>query len=111
MIEIAIKTYLKTHLNVPVFFEYTGMTNSSFVIIEKTSSAKHNQLNSSTFAFQSYGTSMYEAAKLNNEVKQIVEQMIKLDSINRISLNSDYNYTDTDMKIYRYQAVFDITHY
>lgn len=111
MIELEIKKYLDTHLNVPILFEYSSKASGSFVIIEKTSSVKNNQLNTSTFAFQSYAMSMYEAAKLNDKVKHIVEQMIALDSINRVSLNSDYNYTDTDMKIYRYQAVFDITHY
>jgi hypothetical protein len=28
-----------------------------------------------------------------------------------VELNSNYNYTDTSTKEYRYQAVFDIRHY
>jgi len=48
---------------------------------------------------------------LNAELKEILKDLIKLDEISRIKLNSDYNYTDTTTKEYRYQAVFDITHY
>ena len=36
---------------------------------------------------------------------------IALEQIVSVSLNSDYNYTDTTTKEYRYQAVFDIVHY
>ena len=54
---------------------------------------------------------MYEAAVLNEAVKETVEGMIELDEISKIKLNSDYNYTDTTTKEYRYQAVFDMNHY
>ena len=37
--------------------------------------------------------------------------MIDLDRVTKVSLNSDYNYTDTTTKHYRYQAVFNVTHY
>ena len=50
----------------------------------------------------------------NNEneiVKNAVENLIGLDEIRGISLNGDYNFTDTTTKEYRYQAVFDIGHY
>ena len=32
-------------------------------------------------------------------------------SISAVRFDSDYNFTDTDTKHYRYQAVFEITHY
>lgn len=54
---------------------------------------------------------MYDAAKLNEELKEVVENMIELDEISNVQLNSDYNFTDTTTKEYRYQAVFDINHY
>lgn len=54
---------------------------------------------------------MYKAAELNEEVKKVVAEMIELDSIARVQLNSDYNFTDTETKRYRYQAVFDINYY
>lgn len=111
MIEIAIKKYLDGRLSVPSFLERIGKMPDSYVLFEKTGSAKRNHLLSSTFAFQSYAKSMHEAARLNEELKEIIESMIELGEISGVSLNSDYNFTDTTTKEYRYQAVFDIKHY
>lgn len=110
MIEIIIKEYLDSHLTVPSFLEKNGGMPDKYVLFEKTGSSKRNYLSSSTFAFQSYAKSMYEAAKLNEELKEVIEDMIELDEISNIKLNSDYNFTDTTTKEYRYQAVFDIKH-
>lgn len=111
MIEIIIKKYLDEHLTVSSFLEKVEDMPDSYVLFEKTGSSKFNYLSSSTFDFQSYAPSMYEAAKLNEELKEIVEQLVILDEISGVSLNSDYNFTDTETKEYRYQAVFDINHY
>lgn len=111
MIEIVIKQFLDEHLSVPSFLEKQGEIPDSYVVFEKTGSSKRNYLMSATFAFQSYAKSLYEAAKLNEEVKRVVEQLIEIDEISNVRLNSDYNFTDTTTKEYRYQAVFDINHY
>ncbi|EMF0144709.1 hypothetical protein OSF83_002537 [Enterococcus hirae] len=111
MIEIIIKQYLDSHLSVPSFLEQSGKMLDSYILFEKTGSSKRNYLSSATFAFQSYAGSLYDAAKLNEELKEVVENMIELDEISNVQLNSDYNFTDTTTKKYRYQAVFDINHY
>lgn len=111
MIEIIIKQYLDSHLSVPCYLEKPITPPQRYVLFEKTSSGKSNHLPSSTFAFQSYAESMYESARLNKEAKEALENMIELDEIRSIKLNSDYNFTDTTTKEYRYQAVFDIKHY
>ncbi|TFJ76306.1 hypothetical protein [Carnobacterium maltaromaticum] len=111
MIEITIKEFLDGHLSVPVFLERQDEMPDSYVLFEKTSGGKRNQLPSSTFAFQSYSKSLYEAAKLNEELKEAIENMISLNEVSGIKLNSDYNFTDTTTKEYRYQAVFDINYY
>lgn len=111
MIEIIIKKYLDEHLTVSSFLEKVEDMPDSYVLFEKTGSSKSNYLSSSTFAFQSYAPSMYEAAKLNEELKVAVEKLVTLDAISGVTLNSDYNFTDTETKQYRYQAVFDINHY
>lgn len=110
MIEIIAQKYLTDHLTVPVVLSHETGLPESYIILEKTSSAKLNQVNSATIAFQSYAPSLYEAAKLNEQLKKIVESMIELDSISGVHLNSDYNFTDTETKQYRYQAVFDINY-
>ena len=112
MIEKVILDYLSAELSVPVFMERPDLSqHANFVLFEKTGSGRSNRLESSTFAFQSWADSLYQAAALNDEVKRAVDNLVMLDEIGSVRLNSDYNYTDTNMKKYRYQAVFDISHY
>ena len=113
MIEIIILNHLKTKLSVPVRLEKPEPLpeDGKYVLFEKTGSNSLNKTGGSTFAFQSYAKSMYDAAALNEEVKQAVDSLIELDGIASVKLNTDYNFTDTTTKKYRYQAVYDIKHY
>ncbi|HEM5043013.1 TPA: hypothetical protein VB850_000746 [Streptococcus suis] len=111
MIEVITLNFLTEHLSVPVYTEHQEEMPECFVIFEKTSGGKKNHLNQATLAIQSYGQSLEEAAFLNEEVKTVVEKMIGLSSISKVELNSDYNFTDTETKRYRYQAVVDFIYF
>ena len=110
MIEKIVRDYLKETLNIGVYLE-VEKANPPFIVLEKTGSREENYITRATIAVQSYGTSMYEAASLNAQVIDAMKQIIEMDEISDCELNSDYNYTDTETKRYRYQAVFNITHY
>ena len=111
MIEKIILDHLNSKLTEPVYMEHPDPAPATFVLIEKTGSGRSNRLPSSTFAFQSYAESLYDAAVLNEKVKEAADSLETLDTIGRVRLNTDYNFTDTTTKRYRYQAVYDITHY
>lgn len=111
MIEEIVLAFLTERLAVPVSLEAPEKPEPPFVVLEKVGSRRNEHLYSATFAVQSYGNSMYEAAKLNERVKAAMDALPDLDEITRSQLNSDYNFTDTASKRYRYQAVYDITHY
>ena len=111
MIEVTILNHLKDKLSVPVHLEKPEPVPPEYVLFEKTGSDRLNHLSASTLAFQSHSDSMYGASSLNEEVKQAVDSLIELDEIASIKLNTDYNFTDTTTKKYRYQAVYDIKHY
>lgn len=111
MIEKTILDYLQKKLDVPVDLLHCGKIPGKCVLFEKVGSGKRNQIKNSTFAFQSYAETLYEACELNERVKEAVEGMVELGEIGRVKLNTDYNFTDTETKHYRYQAVYDITHY
>lgn len=111
MIELILLNYLSDVLSVPVVMERPESPVSSFVLLEKTGSSVTNHIKSATFAIQSYAPTMYEAAELNEDVKTALEASIILPEISAARLNSDYNYTDTASKQYRYQAVFDFVYY
>ena len=111
MIEATLLGYLNATLSAPCYMEMPENASGSFVVIEKTGSSITNRITNATFAIQSYGPSLYDAAVLNEQVKEAMEDMIVRDDISRVELNSDYNYTDTALKLYRYQAVFIVTYY
>lgn len=111
IIEVIIRNHLNSILDVPVETEKPEPEPNEYVLIDKTGGGRSNRLDSSTFAFQSYSTSKYNASVLNEKTKAAVDTLVELHEIGGVSLNSDYNYTDTTTKQYRYQAVYDINHY
>jgi hypothetical protein len=111
MIETILLQYLISELDVPVYMEEPENPEPSYVIIEKTGSFRSNHIDTAMMAFQSYGRTLAEAARLNLEVKRAVERSIALGSISAARINSDYNFTDTETKRYRYQCVYNITYY
>lgn len=110
MIEEVVLKYLNETLDVRVSLE-KDKTIDSFVFIERTAGGRDNFINRATFAIQSYGKTKYEAAKLNEQVKKAMDQIIILDKISKSKLNNDYEFTDTTKKQYRYQAVYDLVYY
>ena len=111
MVEKIVKDYLQSSLEIPVRLEEEDDLGNEYVLIEKTGSSTENHIASATLAVQSYSASLYGAASLNDRVKEAMEEIIELDDISRCELNTDYNYTDTARKKYRYQAVFDLVHF
>lgn len=111
MIEAVLYEYLKDALYVPVYMEMPKTPPTRFVLLEKTAGGLVNHISSAVLAIQSHAESMYQAAALNETVKAAMLEAVILDDIASVRLNSDYNYTDGTTKDYRYQAVFDITHY
>lgn len=112
MIEKVILDYLTEALSVPVYMERPLELSDQFVILERTSTSELNKIRSCTVACQSYDrNSLAGAATLNEAVMAAMDQMIILPSISRCKLNNAYNFTDTETKEYRYQAVYDITFY
>lgn len=113
MIETVLFEYLLGVFNdVPVFMEIpeSGIP-PRFILLEKTGGGFENQIGYATFAAQSYGASLADAATLNQRVIRAMLDAVILDEVSQVDLNSDYNFTDTTRKRHRYQAVFDITHY
>ena len=111
MIEKTILDYLGDHLSVPVYMEEPINKPASYVLIERTGSSESDLIESTTLALQSYGASLYDAAVLNMAVKAQIKQAVELPSVSAVYINSDYNFTDTETKRYRYQCVAVVTHY
>lgn len=107
----AIYEYLSGALETPVYTMVPADMPDKFVLIEKTSGGEEDFIYSSMFAIQSWASSLAEADILNDEVKVAMRDANTVDMICSCKLNSDYNFTDTAEKKYRFQAVYDVVHY
>lgn len=118
MIEETIIKYLlgKTVAGNDVYAERPENKPGRYILIEKTGGGKTNFINNAAVAIQSIadrdgGFSLLDALKLNEEVKEAMENITELNEIGGCRLDTDYNFTDSETKEYRYQAVFNISHY
>ena len=114
MIEQTVQEFLSAGLDAPVLLEVPEGPDipDRFVIIEKIAGGRRNLLRTASFAIQSYSlSSMYDAAALDKEVRDEMDEMdILLPNIGACRMASNYNFTDTSTKRYRYQCTYDITY-
>jgi hypothetical protein len=112
MIEKVLLDYLNaSELSVKAYAQRPENEPKSYVLIDKTGSERTNKIEAATIAIQSYAPTLFEAASLNEEVKAIMDEFVEEPSVGRVRLATDYNFTSTTAKRYRYQAVYNITHY
>lgn len=108
MIEKILLDYLNNTLSVSAYMEKPANPPEKYVLLERTGGSSENYIKSATFALQSYADSLFDAATLNEEVKAAMDNIVVLNEVMSAELNSDYNFTDTTKKQYRYQAVYDL---
>ena len=111
MIETTILNHLKDTLPAPVVMEIPSPIPPRFYLLEKTGGNRENQICYATFALQSYGVSLVDAAHMNLLGINAMLNSVVHDSVSDCTLNSDYNFPDLTRKRHRYQAVFNLTHY
>lgn len=117
MIEATIISYLNNIEGMaPAYAERPENIPPKYILVEKTGTSTENKITTSTIAVQAISDtlqngSLLDAMQLNEAVKVAMADLVTLDSVSGVSLNSDYNFTDPTTKEYRYQAVFLITHY
>ena len=109
MIETIVIGYLNNRLSVPAYAERQENPETEYILVEKTGGGRRNLIENAMITIQSYAGSKFRAAQINQEVKAAMDQITALDNVSACKLNSDYDYTDTETKSYRYQAVYDIT--
>ena len=112
MIEKTIYDYLSgSNLGASVYMERPeNIPTGSFIVIEKTGESEKNILRRSIIAIQCYSTSLYNAAALAALIISKMES-INVGSVASVKLNNSYNFTKSDSKEYRYQAVFEVYWY
>ena len=87
-------------------------TPTPYGLFEKTNSTKTDHVTYSTFAFQSYGSSLFEAAQISAELRALIEDLPELTSeVSKAQLSGEANFTNTADKQPRYQAVYQLVHF
>lgn len=110
VIEVYLVEYLTKELGINVYGQEEDAAEDSYIVVEKLGSYVENYCRHATVALKSYGATLLDSAKLNERVKRAMDDIIKKSEISSSKLNSDYNYTDTTTKKYRYQAIYDLTY-
>lgn len=110
LIEKTIRDYLLDKIsNVPV--EVEQPTNKSkYIVFRVVDRGKENQINEVTIEFYCYGASKLEAATLDQELRNAMENIVILDSIFSCKIGGGNDNYDDDLKKYRYRSYFNITY-
>lgn len=108
MIEETVLAFLENATGIQTFAERPKNPPAEYLLIERTGGGYENYINRATIAVQSYADSLYRAAQMNLRVEKAMRSIDELMNVSKCLLNSSYNWTDTESKKYRYQAVFDI---
>lgn len=113
MIESKLIAYLNAHLPAPIeasMIKPEQPVPEAFIVCEKTGDRETNKIRTAIFAVQSYGPTLLDAASLSDSVFKILEGFVSEPNVFRCKRTSDYNFTDTDTKEYRYQSVYEIVY-
>lgn len=110
ILEKKIIKYLSPLLSVPVVAETPEDEPDSYVRIKRAGRKVKNQVTTDSIVFQSYGATKMEAAELDEEVQRHMKRFLSLDEISSVTLQSDYDATDTPNLQYRYQCIYDIVY-
>lgn len=110
MIETIVIDYLENQTGIPSYGERPKRPDPEYLLVEKTGGGEEDLIRKATIAVQSYADSMARASKMNDIVEKTMKEITDLENISKCKLNSSYNYTDTESKKYRYQAVFNLTY-
>lgn len=112
MIEIVIKNYLESVVDIPVYLEIPAKnTAQEFYTVELVGGGKEDEIGKSSITIESYGSSLYRSALLDEQMREYMKNAVQCAEIYGVNLNSHYNATDTERNIYKYKALFDINHY
>lgn len=110
MIETIVIGYLDGEIEtIPAFAERPRDPPAEYLLVEKTGGSESDCICRATIAVQSYADTLFRAAEISDKVCKTMKEITDLDNVSRCRCNTSYNYTDTESKKYRYQAVFDIT--
>lgn len=115
IIEETLVSYLETALHDSGYPVYAMTPKQdvprNYVVIDKTGSMHTNGIDRATIAIQSISSdSLLKAVEINEDVIDAMKSFDRETDVFGAHLQSDYNFTNTATKQFRYQAVYEINY-
>ena len=111
MIEVLIKNYLKTKLNIPVGFEIPKTKPQTYVIIQKLDGSRQNMIDYVTLEFIAISKKYLDAATTCKQVKKAMFDAISQDYIAGVKLGGESQGVRDSTTEYESSCIFNITYY
>lgn len=107
MIETTVKTYLDTALEgIPVYLETPNDTSGKFIVFQLIERGKEDLINEATLEFRSYADSKYDAAALDEALREAMDTLNESDITTKLGGGNDD--PDTTLKKYRYRCYYNL---
>ncbi len=107
MIEVTVKTYLESVLEgVSIYLETPEDVSGKFIVFQTIDRGEENQINEVTLEFRSYADSKYEAAVLDESLREAMKTFNEGDITAHLGGGNDD--TDTTLKKYRYRCYYNL---
>jgi len=109
LIEIVILNYLKERLQMQeIYPEMPDKLPNRFITFDIIDRDKQDYINVVTIEFKSYAESQYQAAVLDERLREAIEDMTEVDEIGSVKIGGGDNGKDTTHKRYRYRCIYNI---
>ena len=107
LIEQKVKEYLDTELDVPVYLETPKNLPSQYIVFTVISRGKEDHINNVTIEFMSYADSKFDAATLDEKVREAMENIVTYPDIS-CHFGGGNDSPDNTVKKYRYRCYFSL---
>lgn len=108
LIEKFVRDYLLTKLNVPVYMEQPAGRVSEYVVFYVTDRGKENHINMATVEFSSYADSKFDAAELDQDLRDAMEGIVETPEIFASKFGGGNDDKDNELNRYRYRSYFNL---
>lgn len=95
----------------PAYAEKPEDATGEYLVVDLISNSVRNCLGEATIAVRSYADSLAEASDLNLLVRSYMDSFWTDPKVSRCKVSTEYPLNSIAMMQYRYQCIYDITHY
>lgn len=110
LIEQRVKEFLDAEFaeeQIGVYLEIPNNTPDTFIVFQLVDRGKENRINEVTLEFRSYAPSKFEAASLDEKVREALEKLNEVSDITT-HLGGGNDNPDTTLKRYRYRCYYNL---